>query len=208
MFEKEEKKYTWDNVTISMYRRILSLPKDEDYAFNLVAVFENTELKEIMNRPIDETLKCTAALNKFISKKPRSLSMKSEYKLNDKVYKISRNPADISTAQYFDFINSKKEIPENLAHILAIFMIPEGKVYNTDYDIESAVYDIDNYMKVEEALGVCNFFTQLFQAYSKKVLRRTKKALKQARKAGVPEDKIQEAQKKLETFCQAIKYLK
>ena len=192
-----------------MYRKILALPKDEDYAFNLVALFEGVELQEIMNRPIEETLKCTAALNEFISKKPKSLSIKSEYKLNGKVYKISRNPADINTAQYFDFINTPKEIPDNLSRILAIFMIPENAdSYSTGYDIESAIYDIENYMNVEEALGVCNFFTVLFRVYSRIILRRTKKALKQAKKAGVPQEQIQEAQDKLEMFCQHIKFFK
>lgn len=190
-----------------MYRKILSLPKDEDYAFNLVALFENCELQEIMNRPIDETLKCTAALNEFISKQPRSLSIKPEYVLNDKVYKISRNPADINTAQYFDFINTPKDIPENLSRILAIFMIPENaESYSTGYDIESAIYDIENYMNVEEALGVCNFFTELFRVYSKILLRKTKKALKQAEKAGVPLERIREAQSKLEIYYRHIVY--
>lgn len=205
---KSDKKYSWNDVTISMYRKILALPKDEDYAFNLVALFENCELQEIMKRPIEETLKCTAALNSFISTQPKSLSIKSEYKLNGKVYKISRNPADINTAQYFDFINTPKSIPDNLSQILAIFMTPEDKEYNTGYDIESAVYDIENYMNVQEALGVCNFFTALFRVYSRIILRRTKKALKQAKKAGVPLDKIQEAQDKLETFYRLTKSFK
>lgn len=207
MFDKN-KKYSWDDVTIQMYRRILSIPKDEDYVFNLVSVFEKNELQEILNKPIDETLKCMSALNEFISKKPKSMPVKSKYKLNGKVYVVSLNPANITTAQYFDFINSKKEIPENLPQLLSIFMVPDGKAYNTDYDIESAIYDIDNYMNVQEALGVCDFFTLLFRVYSRKVLRKTRKALKQAYKAGVPKDKIQEAQEKLETYCQAIKSLK
>lgn len=204
----KNKKYSWDNVTISMYRRILALPKDEDYAFNVVAVFENTELQDIMNAPITETLKCTAALSEFISKKPKAKAVKTHYNLNSRKYNVSLNPADINTAQYFDFINTEKKIPENLAQILAIFMIPDGKEYNTGYDIESAVYDIDNFMGIEEALGVCDFFTMLFQAYSRRVIRKAKKALKQAAKAGVPMDKIQEAQDKLKTYCQAIRYLR
>lgn len=205
---KKEKKYSWDDVTIGMYKRILALPKDDDYAFNLVAIFEQATLLDIMNAPIEETLKCTAALNAFISKTPRSKPVKSKYNLNGKVYNVSLNPADISTAQYFDFINSEKEIPRYLSQILAIFMVPEGKSYNTDYDIESAVYDIDNYLNVQEALGICDFFTSLFRAYSRKVMRRVRKALKQARKAGVPQDKIQEAQEKLDLYCQVIKFLK
>lgn len=207
MFDKN-KKYSWDDVTISMYRRILALPKDEDYAFNLVAVFEKNELMDIMNAPIAETLKCTAALNEFIQKKPKAKPVRTHYELNGKRYYISLNPADINTAQYFDFLNTDKKFPDTLAQILAIFMIPDGKTYNTGYDIESAVYDIDNYMNVQEALGVCDFFTQLFQAYSKRVLKRAKKALKQAHKAGVPKEQIQEAQEKLETYCQVIKFLK
>ena len=202
------KKYTWSNVTISQYKRMLKLEKDEDYAFNLIAVFENSELNEIMNKPIAETLECAAALNKFISKSPHSLPVKTHYVLNGKRYNVSLNPADINTAQYFDFINSPKEIPDNLAQLLAVFMIPEGKTYNTDYDIESAVFDIEQYMGIQEALGVCDFFTQLYRAYTRKVLKKARKALIQAQKAGVPKDKIQEAQEKLEMYCRAIKSFK
>lgn len=202
---KKEKTYSWDNITISQYKRMLKLDKDDDYAFNLIAVFENSELNEIMNKPIAETLECAAALNKFISKTPHSKPVKTHYELNGKRYNVSLNPADINTAQYFDFLNSPKEIPDNLAQLLAVFIIPEGKTYNTDYDIESAVYDIEQYMGIQEALGVCDFFTQLYRVYTKKVLKKTKKALIQAKKAGVPMEKIQEAQEKLNQYYQAIK---
>ena len=206
---KQIKKYSWKDVTISMYRKILDLKKDEDYAFNLVAIFEGTTLENILNGDITETLKCTAALNEFISTNPRNLSVKSEYVLNGKTYRISRNPADINTAQYFDFVNTPKELPANLSRILAIFMIPENaESYSTGYDIESAIYDIENYMNVEEALGVCNFFTELFRVYSKVALRKTRKALKAARKAGLPEEQIQEVQDRLEMSSRLIKYYK
>lgn len=202
---KKEKTYSWDDITISQYRKILNLKKDEDYAFNLIAVFDKCELQEVLDRPIDETLKCTAALNNFITKAPKKKAMKTSYELNGKKYLVSLNPANISTAQYFDFVNSEKKIPENLSQILAIFMVPDGKKYNTDYDIESAVYDIENFLGIEEALGVCDFFTLLYRAYSKKVLKKTKKALIQAKKAGVPETEIQQAQQKIDMFCHLIK---
>ena len=206
--KKINKKYSWSDVTINMYKRMLALEKNEDYPFDLLAIFEGKKVEEILNQPIDYTLKCAAALNKFTTVKPSPDMVKTRYELNGKIYKLSLNPADINTAQYFDFVNTKKEIPENLAQILAIFMIPDGKTYNTGYDLESAVYDIDNYMNVQEALGVSNFFSALFQTYSKQVMIRVKKALKQAKKAGLPQEKIQEAENRLETYCRLTKYYK
>lgn len=191
-----------------MYRRMLALEKTEDYPFDLLAIFENKSVEEILNQPIDYTLKCAAALNKFVENKPNPGMVKTRYELNGKVYKLSLNPADINTAQYFDFVNAPKEIPENLAQILSIFMIPEGKIYNTGYDLESAVYDIDNFMNVQEALGVSNFFSALFQTYSKQVMIKVRKNLKKAKKMGLPQEQIQEVENKLETYCQLTKYCK
>ena len=195
----EEKRYSWDDITIAQYRRIVGLDStDEDYAFELVAVFENTTLKDILERPIDETLRCTAALNKFVTGAPKRNKIKSKYTLGEQVYELSSNPADITTAQYFDFVNTPKDIPENLSKILAVFMVPQGKQYNTDYDLQKAVSDIEKYMKIEDAMGVCYFFQMLFQVFSNRIMKRTKRALKQAKKE-MPEHikEIEKVERKL-----------
>lgn len=211
MFKKKkiEKKYTWNDVTISQYRRMLALdPSDEDYSFNLVAVFENTTLEDIMSRPIDGVLKCTAALSKFITKAPTPSLIKTHYTLNGKKYCLSLNPADITTAQYFDFVNAEKKMPDCLSQILAIFMVPEGKEYNTGYDLESAQYDIENFMNVREALSIADFFSTLYRVFSKRLIKKARKALIQARKAGVPEAEVQTAMEKLDNFCRLTKFWK
>lgn len=200
--KKEEKKYSWSDITIAQYKKILALnSEDEDYAFELVAVFENTTLKEIYNRPIDQVLKCTQALNKFISAAPQRNKIKSKYKLGDTVYELSSNPADITTAQYFDFINTPKEIPQYLSNLLSVFMVPEGKKYNEEYDIQLAVRDIENNMKIEDAMGVCFFFRQLYQTFSDLMLRRTRKALRKMQKE-MPDQKeqIQKLQKRVKNI--------
>lgn len=197
--DKKKKKYTWSDVTIGMYKRLLEAQRDEDYSFTLVSILEGTTLDKVLNMPIGQSLECLSALAEFIRTSPKDVRMKNKYELNGKVYHISSNPTDINTAQYFDFINTPKDIPEHLSAILAIFMVPEGKEYNTGYDLKMAMYDIENHMKIEDALSVCNFFYVQFRLFIQALTNRMKMELKLARKQGVDKKKIEEATRILDT---------
>ena len=80
--------------------------------------------------------------------------------------------------------------------MLSIFLVPEGKKYNTDYDIDEVKKDLEEF-NVEDAMSVCDFFTSLFQVLYRRALKQAQKALKKARKEGIATTEAEKAIKGL-----------
>jgi hypothetical protein len=197
----------WNEMTISQYKKIVGIPKDDDWVWNFIAVIENTTAEDILSRPIAETVRLSYDANRFLDKSPKTSRLKWDYVINGNKYHLSANPNDITTAMYIDFTNALKNIPDNLSALIAIFLHPEGKKYNEGYDIKKVEMEFEKYMGIEDALAVCHFFSVLFQYYLRIALRRSKKALKQIRRKGTPELKAEaeKAERMVKTYQSLLK---
>lgn len=179
---------SWKDLPIGVYKKIIALdPEDSEGNLKVVALLEGVDYNEILNAPLAEVKEKVQKLD-FLTKKPKKHLVKLKYKLGNKVYKFDCSAKSITTAQFIDFSNTKKE---DMTGALAIFLIPEGHRYNEDYDLEDAMLDIDKYLSVEEALSICDFFTTLSELYVRRTLRKARKALKQAKRAGVPTEEAE-----------------
>lgn len=178
--------YSWKKITISQYKRIAQLPKDDEWSLGVLAILEGKTLLEIMNSPIDWVLAATKNLKTFLEQSPKIGVPKHKYQLGDTTYILTQNPASVTTAQYLDYINAPKELPQNLGLLLAILMVPEGKEYNDGYSLEKSISDIENYLDVESAYGIASFATGCLRILLKKRLKAARKALQAAKKDGVP----------------------
>jgi len=189
---------SWKELPLGVYKKITALdPADEEGNLKVVALLEGVSYNDILNAPLAEVKKKVEKLD-FLTKKPKKHLVKLKYKLGDTTYNFDCSQRSITTAQFIDFGNTKKE---DLTGAIAIFLIPEGKKYNEDYDLEDVKLDIDNYLSVEEALSICDFFTTLSELYVRRTLRKAKKALKRARKDGVP---TEEAEKIVKEYLNSI----
>lgn len=191
----------WNELTIKQYKQILRLPKDDDWIWGFLAIAENTTKEDIITRPFSESVELSNQANRFLDKRPSTSTLKWNYKVNGKKYRLSANPNEITTAQYIDFMNADKtvekgmKIPTNLSGLIAIFLIPEdAKGYNEGYDVDEVAKEFEEHMGIEDALAVCNFFSVLFRYYLRRAVRKARKALKQIKKEGSPELK-EEAEK-------------
>lgn len=179
---------SWKDLPLGVYKKITALdPEDSEGNLKVVALLEGVDYNEILNAPLAEVKEKVQKLD-FLTKKPKKHLVKLKYKLGNKVYKFDCSAKSITTAQFIDFSNTKKE---DMTGALAIFLIPEGHRYNEDYDLEDAMLDIDKYLSVEEALSICDFFTTLSELYVRRTLRKARKALKQAKRAGVPTEQAE-----------------
>lgn len=176
----------WNELSIEKYRKINALPEDEDWQWNVLAILNDTTVEDILSRPLNDAMELSRDLHRWIQDKPIIHPAKRTYTLNGKKYRFQGDMDKITTAQYIDFYNCEREIPEHLAEQIAIFFIPEdAKGYNEGYDLSDVVNDIEKYLDVEEAYSVCDFFISQFQVLQARVLRKARKALKQARKEGI-----------------------
>ena len=82
-------------------------------------------------------------------------------KINDHSYTISVDLQDFTISQYIDFQNlwpRLKEDDEAYSQILATFIVPEGKKYNKDYDLQETIREIDSFLPITQANSVLHFF--------------------------------------------------
>lgn len=189
---------SWKDLPLGVYKKITALdPNDEEGNLKVVALLEGVDYNEILNAPLAEVKKKIEKLD-FLTKKPKKHLIKLKYKLGNKVYNFDCSAKSITTAQFIDFGNTKKE---DLTGSLAIFLIPEGHRYNEGYDLEDTMLDIDKYLSVEEALSLCDFFQTLSELYIRRILRGARKALKQAKREGIP---TEEAEKIVADYLKSI----
>ena len=191
----------WKDVTLGQYVEIVKLnPEDEDWIFKVAAITENKTLEEIMTMPLKETAKINKNTLQWAVKTPQPrMITKKNYTVNGNRYVLRATPTEITTAQYIDFCNTGKEVPDCYTALLAIFMIPAGKRYNEDYDIKEVEEDMKN-LPVEEALSISSFFLTMWQHLSKRVMRAAKKALKKAKAAGVDKEMVEMAERRINNF--------
>lgn len=198
----------WNDITISQYKKIAGLPKDEDLVWRIAAVVHNVEFEDVLNAPMQTATKWAKEVNEMLNKKPgANILLKWTYEINGTKYRLCAKPNEIATAQYIDFYNAPKEMPDNISRILAIFLVPEGCTYNNGYDIKKAEMDFEFYMGMEDALSVYNFFTVLFRHYLRRAMKTAKRTLKQMKRKGNQEIKEQaeRAEKTLETYQKILK---
>lgn len=190
----------WNEVTIGKYKRICALKEDDDWVWNFLAILDNTTYQDIVTRPINETMALNSEVMKWAKNPPKRHIIRYTYTIDGETYNLRAYPDEITTAQYIDFCNAEKNVPDNLAELLSIFLIPEGHKYNEGYSSADVAKVLEENLNIEDALTMADFFTTLFQLLSGRILRRAKKALKQAKKEGIAPEKTEMAIKLLERY--------
>lgn len=191
----------WNEVSIAQYKKILAIKEDEDWVWNFLAIVEKTTYEDIVTRPLKETAALSSEALKWAKNPPKRHLVKTKYEINGKKYDLKASPNDITTAQYIDFYNAPKDIPDRLEEMLAIFLVPEGKNYNEGYDLEQVKMDINFHLSIEDALSVCDFFTALHQVLVRRAIRRAKRALRKARRDGVQTDQAENLLKRFQCIA-------
>lgn len=186
LFKKKRKPLIkWSDITIKQHKAILDLYQREDddllILYGLVEIVYGVKVDDMK---ISEANELANTLD-FIKERPKPSMVKRHYTLNGHRYNVSFNLQDILTCQYIDFQQMCNKASEMPAEFLSILLIPEGKRYNEGYDLNDVVYDIENYMKVEDCLGLSAFFFNLFRISIRRSIRKIRRMTRMAEKEGL-----------------------
>lgn len=177
-------KNKWSDVTVGEFKRLLEVSDDDaEQVFEIVSILSGESLDQTLDRPIEEVKRDVEALD-FLKEKPKIRRVRDRYELGGTVYILQASPQDITTAQYIDFTNEKKDV-SHISEMLSIFLVPKGHRYGDGYDFRKVQQDIDRYMSYEDANSVSAFFFGLWILLTQDVMKRTRKAMKKAVKEGV-----------------------
>lgn len=186
----------WDDINIGLYKKLYELSSNVedviDCEIQIVALLCDCSEEDILNLPIPEYQRLRGECQ-WIASKPevKPYSPKS-IKLNGNEYDVYYDVSKLTAAQYIDYQNYLKQnnIEKYLTHILAVFIVPKGKMYG-DIPVEEVMKDIEENISIKMALSMCFFFMVEYLTLMKLTLSYLEKRMNKTEKNN------QELQKKL-----------
>lgn len=134
-----------------------------DYEIELLSILCDCSIDDILDLSLTEYSKIRKDAQ-FVANYPECEGdIPDKLTINGNKYYICKNLKQVTTAQYIDYQSYLKEGERHFEYLLSCFIIPEGKEYGKDYDIDDVIKDILelDVVKVEK---ISFFFLNLFLA--------------------------------------------
>lgn len=164
--------------TIKEYKEYVTLVKEYSETSDASAIFKlfGLDVSKLTVNEFNENLEL------ILNSEVKNIGVKPYYFIGKRRYKADLNITKIKAGQFIDLQNIIKRDKEDLASLIACFLIPQNKklffyttpLYSTGYDILGVINEIENNMTICEAKSLSDFF--LFQ--SQKLLKVTQDYLK------------------------------
>lgn len=130
----------------------------------------------------------------FLKEMPK-VKIEDTYVINGTTYKVFLTLKQMSVAQYVDFQTYFKDQQKYFRELLSIFLIPKGKKYGEDYNIDDTINDIGEYLSIVDANSILFFFAILFQSLTKVTLNYSIKEMKKLKKKMTNKEEIEKLEK-------------
>lgn len=166
----------WDNINLLKFAQIRAVFADEkkdgtDRMVALAAILEGTDEETISRMPLQEVQPVFArawALNT----PPQRNRVRRRYNVGAWTLRVTQ-PKELNVAQWLDFQNYMRGgVEENMANLLSVALIPEGKSYNDGYNIEELKAALRQDLAITDALAVCFFFQKRYLHSMRSILNR------------------------------------
>lgn len=193
-----ELKYkNWKDITINVYQKLqnLNLNRSSDI---IDEIDDNVKILSILCDVDEDTIadleineyKTLVSQCTFLNEIPK-VKINDEYWINNKLYKVQYGVQDMTMAQYIDYQTYLKDSSKYTKEIVSCFVIPKGKKYGEDYNLNETIEDIGNYFSIVDALSVCFFFTMLFRSLTTATLGCLVKKMKRGKRKMNKEQQVQ-----------------
>ena len=151
----------WDNISVGEFAEIRTVLNDtertaEDKQIAIAALLQGVSEDELLTMPLDEAREAFALANS-LDTPPKRSRIRRLYQVGAWTLRATESK-DMTVAQWVDFQTFGRDMEKNLVEILSVALVPNGKIYNTGYDIEALKNDIRNKMMIPDAMAVCFFF--------------------------------------------------
>lgn len=153
-------------VTVGTYvNGILPLARREDLSeldkqVGFIALLNKMTEQEVLDLPIVEYTEYARATS-FLSapvETNKAGRISDKYTLGDLVLVPLRDWQKMTAAQFIDFQTLSKDIEANSIALLSVFLVPEGRSYNSGYDIAEVRQAIADHLSVQDAMEILGFF--------------------------------------------------
>lgn len=167
----------WEDINLKTFKELIALYKSNATNLELISLLANKPAEDLSL----EELKDWINEIKFLEEPYKPKKIKSEYNIQNKIYKPVVSLKDIKAGQFIDFQTFIKDPEKNIANIAACFLLEKGKTYGDNDPLEEAEF-FDKYLKITDYKDIFNFFTIAWRSYMKTIqaylVKNLKKALK------------------------------
>ena len=183
---------TWRNINIKTFKKINRIIKDEtltdvEKEISLISIIFNLDEDDLYDLDL-QTLKGYSTQIAFIEEfNPDYGKCPKIDKVGDIEISVDYNLSHFTVAQYIDFMANIQSKEADIARLLACILIPKGHKYNTDYDLEAFINQIEIELNIYDAESMLFFYiieSLRLLKRSHKVLMMKAMARKMARKMG------------------------
>ena len=183
---------TWNDINIKKFKEINKIIKDEtltdvEREISLISIIFNLDEDDLYDMDL-KTLKTYSDKIAFINTfEPDYGKCPRIERIGDIEVSVDYNLSHFTVAQYIDFMANVQSKEHDIARLLACILIPKGHKYNTDYDLEAFIKQIENDLNIYDAESMLFFYivrSLKLLKHSHKVLMMRALARKMARKMG------------------------
>ena len=184
---------TWNDINIKTFKKINEIVKDTNLTdvekeISLISIIFNLDEDSIYDMDL-QTLKTYSDKIAFINTfEPDYGKCPKIERIGDVEVSVDYNLSHFTVAQYIDFMANIQSKEPDIARLLSCILIPKGKKYNTDYDLEAFIKQIEINLNIYDAESMLFFYiveSLRLQKHSHKVLMMRALGKKMARKMGL-----------------------
>ena len=154
---------TWRNINIKKFKEINKIIKDEtltdvEKEISLISIIFNLDEDDLYDMDL-QTLKTYSDKIAFINTfEPDYGKCPKIEKIGDVEVSVDYNLSHFTVAQYIDFMANIQSKEPDIARLLSCILIPKGKKYNTDYDLEGFIKQIEINLNIYDAESMLFFY--------------------------------------------------
>ena len=154
---------TWKDINIKTFKKINKILKDTNLTdvekeISLISIIFNIDEDELYDLDL-QTLKTYSTQIAFIEEfQPDYGKCPKIEKIGDIEISVDYNLSHFSVSQYIDFMANIQSKEPDIARLLSCILIPKGKKYNTDYDLEAFINQIEINLNIYDAESMLFFY--------------------------------------------------
>lgn len=167
----------WEDINLKTFKELIALYKSNATNLELISLLANKPAEDLSL----EELKDWINEIKFLEEPYKPKEIKSEYNIQNKIYKPVVSLKNIKAGQFIDFQTFIKDPEKNIANIAACFLLEKGKTYGDNDPLEEAEF-FDKYLKITDYKDIFNFFTVAWKSYTNSIQAYLEKEMKKTLK--------------------------
>lgn len=167
----------WEDINLKTFKELIALYKSNATNLELISLLSGKPAEDLSL----EELKDWINEIKFLEEPYKPKEIKSEYNIQNKIYKPVVSLKNIKAGQFIDFQTFIKDPEKNIANIAACFLLEKGKTYGMNDPLEEAEF-FDKYLKITDYKDIFNFFTVAWKSYTKAIQASLEKEMKKTLK--------------------------